>query len=310
MSVPMLDYDPVYEENTASTRAPLPTSGIVHRTDAPEYFNFWEGKPLSERGGMVIHERKQWKRPKSDYGSRYYTRTKSAGSRKNSNNLAKVAEAWGDGDQQVGDLDLWSGGQRGCGLSASEMDTGGSYSSGLNGIRPLGGGDGWQVGVSSEKTGVGRKRDKPLNNHKCKSVHVTKTVKSVRAKAKKKSNITKPKFLLLKRAEHEVPLRDKVESRAQCVNESTKERFVESEGRAKEETSEKESVQDKFEKKCVAFSGVESQSLLSDKCGVEETDKSVNAKENTDRGACGLRARLREENYDYLLQRVRTSRKV
>ena len=44
-------------------------------TRTPEYFNFWEGKPLLERDyGVEVHRRKAWSRPKSDYGSRFYVR--------------------------------------------------------------------------------------------------------------------------------------------------------------------------------------------------------------------------------------------
>ena len=44
-------------------------------THTPEYFNFWEGKPLLERDyGVEVHRRKPWSRPKSDYGSRFYAR--------------------------------------------------------------------------------------------------------------------------------------------------------------------------------------------------------------------------------------------
>ena len=40
-------------------------------TRIPEYFNFWEGKPLLQRDfGVKVHKRKQWQRPKSDYGTR------------------------------------------------------------------------------------------------------------------------------------------------------------------------------------------------------------------------------------------------
>lgn len=44
-------------------------------TRIPEYFNFWEGKPLLERDyGVQVHQRKAWHRPKSDYGSRFYSK--------------------------------------------------------------------------------------------------------------------------------------------------------------------------------------------------------------------------------------------
>ena len=43
-------------------------------TRIPEYFNFWEGKPLLERDyGVQVHQRKAWHRPKSCYGSRFYS---------------------------------------------------------------------------------------------------------------------------------------------------------------------------------------------------------------------------------------------
>ena len=47
----------------------------MYLTHTPEYFNFWEGKPLLERDyGVEVHRRKAWSRPKSDYGSRFYAR--------------------------------------------------------------------------------------------------------------------------------------------------------------------------------------------------------------------------------------------
>ena len=68
----------------------------VQLTHTPEYFNFWEGKPLLRREfGVKVHKRRQWQRPKSDYGSRFLTRSKK-----------------GDGD-----------GEGGSGLSGSGLDT-------------------------------------------------------------------------------------------------------------------------------------------------------------------------------------------
>ena len=49
----------------------------VRLTHTPEYFDFWQGKPLRERDfGVKVHKRKAWKRPKSDYGNRFFTRNK------------------------------------------------------------------------------------------------------------------------------------------------------------------------------------------------------------------------------------------
>ena len=49
----------------------------MHLTRTPEYINFWEGKPLLQRDyGVKVHKRKQWRRPNSDYGSRFFTRRK------------------------------------------------------------------------------------------------------------------------------------------------------------------------------------------------------------------------------------------
>ena len=46
----------------------------------PEYFNFWEGKPLLQRDyGVKVHKRKAWRRPKSDYGSGLISRRKRDG---------------------------------------------------------------------------------------------------------------------------------------------------------------------------------------------------------------------------------------
>ena len=40
----------------------------------PEYFNFWQGKPLKVREWSVPqYGRKSRRRPKSDYGSRFYS---------------------------------------------------------------------------------------------------------------------------------------------------------------------------------------------------------------------------------------------
>lgn len=49
-------------------------------TDQPEFFNFWLGKPLLERdSGVVVHKRKKWKRPQSDYGRRRTSRNGDGG---------------------------------------------------------------------------------------------------------------------------------------------------------------------------------------------------------------------------------------
>ena len=47
----------------------------VRLTSTPEYFDFWQGKPLRERDfGVKMHKRKSWQRPKSDYGTRSLNR--------------------------------------------------------------------------------------------------------------------------------------------------------------------------------------------------------------------------------------------
>ena len=52
----------------------------VSLTRIPEYFNFWDGKPLSQREyGAPTHKRKVWQRPKSDYGLRSAGRKKKGG---------------------------------------------------------------------------------------------------------------------------------------------------------------------------------------------------------------------------------------
>lgn len=57
----------------------------------PEYVNFWQGKPLSERERVVpSHTRRAWKRPKSDYGSRDLSRGN------NKTRLATVMEGTDD----------------------------------------------------------------------------------------------------------------------------------------------------------------------------------------------------------------------
>ena len=51
----------------------------VTLTRIPEYVNFWQGKPLSEREQTVpSHTRKAWKRPKSDYGLHFRPRSGSS----------------------------------------------------------------------------------------------------------------------------------------------------------------------------------------------------------------------------------------
>ena len=41
-------------------------------TRVPEYVNFWQGKPLSQREHLIPSQpRRAWQRPKSDYGSRF-----------------------------------------------------------------------------------------------------------------------------------------------------------------------------------------------------------------------------------------------
>lgn len=46
-------------------------------THTPEYFDFWQGKPLRERDfGVKVHKRKAWQRPKSDYGTRFWNRNR------------------------------------------------------------------------------------------------------------------------------------------------------------------------------------------------------------------------------------------
>lgn len=58
----------------------------MHLTRVPEYFNFWDGKPLLQRDfGVKVHKRKQWRRPKSDYGTRFFTRKKKDGDDDDSN---------------------------------------------------------------------------------------------------------------------------------------------------------------------------------------------------------------------------------
>lgn len=58
-------------EPTASL--PRDTTPVALGT-VPEYFNFWQGKPLKLRDWRVPqHGRKSSARPKSDYGSRYYS---------------------------------------------------------------------------------------------------------------------------------------------------------------------------------------------------------------------------------------------
>lgn len=74
----MLDYDSS-EEDQFVAHAPLRNTNPVFRTHVPEYINFWGGKPLQNRDfGAVVHERKPWKRPTSDYGTRRVSSRKSS----------------------------------------------------------------------------------------------------------------------------------------------------------------------------------------------------------------------------------------
>ena len=65
---------------------PSYTSIQVTLTRVPEYINFWDGKPLLQREyGVQVHKKKQWLRPKSDYGSRIK-------STKNKDSLGSIME--------------------------------------------------------------------------------------------------------------------------------------------------------------------------------------------------------------------------
>ena len=88
------------------------TTTPVYRTNVPEYINFWEGKPLSERQfGVPMHERNAWVRPKSDYGTRFKG-VKKKSSKDESGSAddigSGVQEAWGEQNtktnDKVGDL--------------------------------------------------------------------------------------------------------------------------------------------------------------------------------------------------------------
>ena len=47
----------------------------MYLTRVPEYFNFWAGKPLlSKEFGVTVQTRKKWTRPKSDYGTRFFSK--------------------------------------------------------------------------------------------------------------------------------------------------------------------------------------------------------------------------------------------
>ena len=65
----------------------------VRLTHVPEYFDFWQGKPLRERDfGVKVQKRKAWQRPKSDYGNRLATRNKNK-----ENDDSTSGGGWGSG---------------------------------------------------------------------------------------------------------------------------------------------------------------------------------------------------------------------
>ena len=62
-----------------ATPLPRETPPVALGT-VPEYFNFWQGKPLKLRDWSVPqHGRKSRQRPKSDYGSHFYSRKNGKG---------------------------------------------------------------------------------------------------------------------------------------------------------------------------------------------------------------------------------------
>lgn len=109
-SVPLLDYDSS-EEDQLAPRPQLRNTNPVFRTHVPEYINFWGGKPLQNRDfGVVVHERKPWKRPSSDYG------TRGASSRRSSAASSGTGKKVSDEDSLAGiggDAGSGTGGQVG-----------------------------------------------------------------------------------------------------------------------------------------------------------------------------------------------------
>eukprot|EP00731_Ephydatia_muelleri_P022508 Em0015g91a len=66
-----------FEERADAGARPLlkDPSSPVYLTRVPEYFNFWAGKPLlSKEFGVTVQTRKKWTRPKSDYGTRFFSK--------------------------------------------------------------------------------------------------------------------------------------------------------------------------------------------------------------------------------------------
>lgn len=106
----------------------------VFRTHVPEYINFWGGKPLQNRDfGVVVHERKPWKRPSSDYGSRHAgsrrssTASSGAGKKLADDSLTGSGGAGGQVGGRQWDEDKRGEGARGIGL----QDGGGLMLGGL-----------------------------------------------------------------------------------------------------------------------------------------------------------------------------------
>ena len=74
------EFSEYYDELESVCDFPEPTTPLIRDTTpvalgtVPEYFNFWQGKPLKMRDWSVPqYGRKSRRRPKSDYGSRFYS---------------------------------------------------------------------------------------------------------------------------------------------------------------------------------------------------------------------------------------------
>ena len=106
----------------------------VQVTSVPEYFNFWEGKPLLERDFSVrVQKRKPWRRPKSDYGNRLGDDNR-AGGRRGGGVLETVVERDSAAGSEYGDGHGGHGGRgRQPGLKDGESEMGGQLSEGDGG---------------------------------------------------------------------------------------------------------------------------------------------------------------------------------
>lgn len=113
-------------------------------TRVPEYFNFWNMKPIQRREfGVPQHKRRVWNRPKSDYGNRLFGRRRKGegeggggrGGVDGEGRLGTLLEGDGVDSDQRGARSGWTGG--------SEGGDGGDKQSGMDGGKDGDGNEVW-----------------------------------------------------------------------------------------------------------------------------------------------------------------------